>query len=206
MLGRHPRRTPAAVLLALLLVLGTGAACSTGGGTDADSPAGDPTSAGAPSRPAAEPAAPVVPTRLRTGWVTGTLEKERRKQVVADVGRIVDGWLEAAYVGGDYPRTAFGRSFPGFTAVATRTARGDRDLMSNADLGDRIDGLTVKRRAVTVDLLAVGGRARAATARVDLGFTTHGTVRRVRVTGRVFLTRRDGRWRIFGYDVAKAAA
>ena len=89
------------------------------------------------------------------------------------------------------------------TRSATRTARGDRDLMTNADLGKRIEGVTVKRRIVTVDLLAVGGRARAATARVHLAFTTEGVRHRVRVTGRLFLTQKNGRWRIFGYDVAK---
>ena len=46
--------------------------------------------------------------------------------------------------------------------------------MTNADLGDRIDGVTATRRAITVDLLAVAGTARAATARVHLTFTTSG--------------------------------
>jgi hypothetical protein len=204
--GRPPCRPPwrptLPALAALLLVLATGSAC-----TDSDDQGESPVaSVSSSDTPTAEPAAPTVPTRLSTGAVTGRIAKQRCKDVVARVGETADRWLEAAYVGGDYPRGRFGKSFPGFTAVAARTARGDRDLMSNADLGDRIDAVVVKRRSITVDLLATRGRARAATAHVDLAFKTSGTVRRVRVTGRLFLTQQEGRWRVFGYDVAKASA
>lgn len=201
--GRPPRltRPTAAVALALTLALGSG--CSADPADETAPAATEPTSS-SPSASPAEPAVPVVRTRTRTGSVTGRIPKDTRKVVVHRVSGVVDEWLEAAYVGGTYPRTTFGRSWPGFTTGATRTARGDRDLMSNADLGERIDGVTVKRRAITVDLLAVAGTARAATARVHLTFTTSGTERKVTVTGRLFLTRKNARWRVFGYDVAKA--
>ena len=66
----------------------------------------------------------------------------------------------------------------------------------------------MKKREITVDVLAVGRTARAATARVRLAFATEGVdggfERKVTVTGRVFLTKKDGKWKVFGYDVAKA--
>jgi hypothetical protein len=163
---------------------------------------------------ATEPAeTPAVVTAARNGKVTGKIGKSDRKDVVDRVARVVDEWLEAAYVGGDYPRdpSAYDESaWPGFTQGAAQTAVADKDLMSNADIADRIDALTVRRREITVDVLAVGRTARAATARVKLAFRTEGVdggfERKVTVTGRVFLTKKDGSWKVFGYDVAKARA
>jgi hypothetical protein len=204
--GRPLRPPPVAPLptlvLALLLTLGA-AGCSDGpsdGGSSGPSPSPAPPATTAEA-PAAEPR---VPTRRRVGSVTGRIPKAQRKLVVKRVARVVDKWLQAAYVGGEYPRSSFGRSYRGFTQGATRQARGDKELMTNVDIGDRIDGVTVKRREITVDVLAVGGTAHAATARVLLAFKTSGVERRVRVSGRLFLTKKAGRWRIFGYDVAKA--
>ena len=211
-----PRATPKlapklapllAPLVALVLSVSLLAGCS-GGGEDEPAPdAGPSASATTSSDPAETAAEPALATRARNGSVTGRIKKGDRKDVVERVARIVDRWLEAAYVAGDYPRkaTSFGeRAWPGFTVGATRTARADRDLMSNADIAERIEGVTVKRRDITVDVLAVDGTARAATGRVHLTFRTEGLDRLVTVTGRVFLTKKDGQWRVFGYDVAKA--
>ncbi len=161
----------------------------------------------------AEPEVATVFTVARNGSVTGRIGKGDRKDVVRRVADVVDEWLEAAYVAGDYPRDASSydeTSWPGFTQGAARTAAADKDLMSNADIADRIDLLTVKKREITVDVLAVGRTARAATARVKLAFVTTGVDqrfdRKVSVTGRVFLTKKDGKWKVFGYDVAKARA
>jgi len=208
MLGPTPRRTtssarPAAgVLVSAALVAGALTGCSDG---PEQRPAATPTSASV-APPATTPAAvaePTMRTKVRGGQVTGRLPMKKRKRLVKEIAAVADTWFDEAYVAGDYPRNIFETAFRAFTAGATRTARGDRDLMTNADLGKRIEGVTVKRRDVTVDLLAVGDRARAATARVHLSFTTSGVERRVRVTGRLFLTQKNGRWRVFGYDVAK---
>ena len=45
----------------------------------------------------------------------------------------------------------------------------------------------------------------AATAHVELGFRTAGTVQQAacRVQGRLLLTKQDGRWKIFAYDLSK---
>ena len=204
MLGPTPRRTtssarPAAgVLVSAALVAGALTGCSDG---PEQRPAARPTSASV-ATPAAV-AEPTMRTKVRGGQVTGRLPMKKRKRLVKEIAAVADTWFDEAYLVGDYPRNNFETAFRAFTAGATRTARGDRDLMTNADVGKRIEGVKVKRRDVTVDLLAVGGRARAATARVHLSFTASGLERRVRVTGRLFLTQKNGRWRVFGYDVAK---
>jgi hypothetical protein len=208
-----PRPTPPAagrpsvlsgVALSCALACGLVSACTSEGSGERMS---QPTPT--PSRTTAAEAVAEVATVARRGSVTGRIDTRPRKDVVQRVAGVVDEWLEAAYVGGDYPRDASSyddSTWPGFTDGAARSAAADRELMSNADIADRIDGVTVKKREITVDVLAVDRRARAATARVRLAFRTTGLERRVTVTGRVFLTKADGRWKVFGYDVAKGRA
>ncbi len=192
---RPPRSGPrtAVILLLLALVL---SACSG----DSDDPADPESSAARPS------ASSDVSTRVTLGKVTGKLAKADRKRLLAAVGDVVDGWFDAAYVSGDYPRTKFSDSFPGFTSGARADARRDRALMSNQSIGKRIDGASATRRRVRVDALVVDGRAVGATARVILRYRTTGTVqRKFEVRGRLLLTRQDG-WKVFGYDITREAA
>ncbi|GAA4695333.1 hypothetical protein [Nocardioides conyzicola] len=184
--------------LAALLVLGlaTGG-CS--GGSDDDPGGGDPTSG-------ASAASEAVVTHAKLGERAGKLSQARRQQVVDQVQKVVDGWMEAAYLGGDYPRADFADAWPGFTAGAKADAEHDGDLMSNRDLGASIVGVEPVKRAVTVDVLAAHGRPAGVTAHVLLRFTTTGdTVKDVRVVGRLYLTKGKQGWQVFGYDVTKDA-
>lgn len=195
---------------ALVLLVGSSSACTS------DSGPADAGSAGQEVSPevTVQATVPAVPVEVSRGSITGQVTKQNRKVTVDDVADVADQWLEAAYVGGDYPRTGFGTSFPGFSKAAAKLARADKDLMTNADLGDRIDAVAVKHRRVVVDLLGVDGSPRAATARVDLKFATTGLERKVRVRGRLFLTKATSKageaekaaqgWQVFGYDVTKA--
>lgn len=146
-------------------------------------------------------------TRADIGTVVGRLPGTRRKVVREQVTEVLDRWWDAAYVGGAYPRTDFGR-YPGFTPGAARRATYDRDLMSNADIGDHVVSVTPLMRRARLDLLAVDRRVRSVTARFDLRMRVDlaGAVapsRRLQVRGRVFLTRQPAGWRVFGYDVTK---
>lgn len=181
---------------ALALLVGmTGAACSG----DSEKPESDaPASSSAP--------APELQTRSWLGEVAGRLPPRKRAPVVRAVTSVVQEWTDAAYLAGEYPRTSF-RAFSGFTPGARRQAVRDAALMSNADIGDRVEGVTPVRRAVAVDVLAHRSRAVGATARVLLRFDTTGEVeRRVTVRGRLMLTRAgDGGWKVFAYDMSKGA-
>lgn len=147
-----------------------------------------------------------VPTRVGIHRVHGRLPVARRKAVRARVGEVVDAWWEASYLGGTYPRTRFPSAFPGFTGAAEKRARDDKALLTNETGGARIDAVTPRRRSVTLDILATGGRARAVTAHVVLAFDTTGDkTGTTTVRGRLFLTHERGAWRIFGYDLAKGA-
>ena len=179
------------MLVAVLLSVG---AC-----TD-DKPAED-----KPDEPAEE-TVQEVPLTARVGVVTGKLKPARRQAIAGRVGEMVDAWFDAAYLEGDYPRTSFRDAFPGFTPDAADLARRDRDLLTNAAIGSRIDGVVVLRKTVKVDLLSPGHRPAGATARFRLDFRTEGDLeRRVVVSGRLMLAKvRGGAWKIFAYDVRRS--
>ncbi len=184
------------VLLALALPL---SACTT---------TSQPTASPARFTTADEGAAPApsVTTRTRIRHVHGRLPDARRKAVRRGVGKIVDGWWEAAYLDGPYPRSSFPAAFPGFTRGAETRARADKALLTNQTAGPGIDSVTARQRSVSLDILAVGGHARSVTAHFVLRLRTTGTKQGTTVVrGRLFLTRRNGPWRIFGYDVSKGS-
>jgi hypothetical protein len=186
-------------------------ALAAGGCSSSDS--SSPAAAPSPSNSAAGGVQAVAST-VQLGKVAGTIKKknwntfmsEHRKVMLKQVGQAVDSWIDGGYVGVDYPRDSFGSAFTSFTGPAARDAKRQQRLMTNWDLRKKIDGTAVKRRTVTVDVLAPRGRPAGATARVDLVFTTTGdTQQRVTVRGRLFLSPGHGQWRIFGYDVSKGA-
>ena len=185
--------------VAALVVLGLTAGGCSGGSDDDEAGDGDPTSS-------ASTASEAVVTMAKLGERAGRLSPARRQQVVDQVQKVVDGWIEAAYLGGDYPRTDFADAWPGFTAGAKADAKRDGDLMSNRDIGASIDGVEPVKRAVTVDVLSVDQRPTGVTAHVLLRFKTTGhTVKDVRVVGRLYLTKGKQGWQVFGYDVTKDA-
>ncbi len=92
-----------------------------------------------------------VRTTVVRGARVGRLSPKQHRQVAARVAGVVDGWWDAAFVDADYPRRRYQRSFPGFTGPAAAQAWRQRDLMTSARLGDRIDDLVPLRRRVAVE-------------------------------------------------------
>ena len=155
------------------------------------------------SEPSDAPTLEIQPV-TKSGTIVGRLPKKDRARVEKVISDRAVRFLNAAYLGGDYPRQDFRDAYPGFTGGAAQVARRDRSLLTNKPIGDRIDKVTPTGIAVKVDLLAANKHAVAATAHVELAFRTTGDVRkRVRVQGRLLLTRRDGNWKIFAYDLSK---
>ena len=194
-------RLVAAVVLPVLL---TGTTACSG---DQEAPRAAPTSptadATAQESATPEPSADVT-TTSQVKKVVGKLEKGGRGRLVEAVTPVIDRWWEAAYLGGTWPRTSFDDAFPGFTQGATKEARRDEELLSNADIGAEVTGVSATRRDVRLDVIAPSTRTAGVTARIMLDFATTGEQpHEVSVRGRVFLTRKQGTWRIFGYDVRK---
>jgi hypothetical protein len=196
---RAVRRAELLVVAILSAALSV-AACSGDDGGPADAPP----SGGAGASTATDNTPPPLETTATLGKVRGQLPKGKRSKVRQQVAHAVDEWFDAAYVGGDYPRNDFSTSWPGFTTGAKADAEGDKALMSNQDIGTDISAVKATARRVYVDVLAVRGHARGATARFVLKFKTDGDVqRKIEVSGRLFLTPSPDGWRIFGYDVTK---
>ncbi|WP_166140537.1 hypothetical protein [Nocardioides ochotonae] len=189
-------RRLAAAAVSAALVLGLGA-CS---GDDDEPDERD-------SSPSAAGDAP-VPTRVSIGRVAGELDARRRAEVKASVAEVVDGWIDAAYVGGEWPRGDFADysdALRDFTPDTKRRAARDRRLLTNVAIGDRVESVQATRRVLQIDVLAPGGRPVGATARVLVRFRTDGDVRRVDlVRGRLMLTPTKKGWKVFGYDVSRS--
>ena len=177
------------------------------GGDDEPAPTSEPTSGTTPTlgEPSAAPTLEVEPV-VKPGSIVGRLSKKDRGRVVEAVSGVAVRYLEAAYLSGDYPRTSFGDAFAVFAPGAARAARADRTLLTNVGVGKRVEEVAPAMLGVTVDLLAVDGGARAATAHVKLVFRTAGGYdKRVQVQGRLRLTKLDGRWKVFAYEMSKGA-
>ncbi len=144
-----------------------------------------------------------VATETSIGLVRGRLPQRSRPRVKKRVTAVFDDWVDAAYAG-DYPRSDFSDGFPGFSRGARRQAMRDGALMSNAQIGDRLDEVRFTKRRVRVDVLAVDRRAVGVTARFLLALDLYGEVERSeRIKGNLYLTYRQGGWQVFGYDVKR---
>ncbi len=196
-----PGTSTRAALLVVMSILGLALALAGCSGGDDEEPERD---AEAPASSSSAPADPGIRTRVEVGEVAGKLGKRPARQVAADVAGVVDRWLDAAYVGGEYPRSKFGDAYPGFTKGAAALAGRQPALTSNRTIGGRADSVTATRRVVRVDVLAPRGKVAAATAHVNLVIKITGKVKRTdQVRGRLVLTKANGRWRVFGFDIER---
>lgn len=189
-------------LLSAALVLTVALGASGCSGDDDGSPtSGDTTP---PAQSTEDATSFDIETRTTIGKQIGALRRADQKRLEETITDVVQRWFNAAYVGGDYPRSDFHDAFPGFTPGARDRARTDRLLMSNKGIGKRIDDVTPTESRIWMDVLAVRQKAVGVTARFELKFETAGDYeRRVRVGGRLMLSRQEGGWKIFGYDVAR---
>lgn len=155
-------------------------------------------------RGADAPAARAVPVSSRVEYVSGAVAAADKASTRKQLARMTDAWWEAAFLSGTYPRSSFPAAFPAFTRAAEERARKDKQLLSNADIGQKVSSVTATRKEVVVDLLGAGGRARGATVRFELEMSVEGEVSGpVLLSGRLLASRIGGQWRFFGYDVKK---
>ena len=187
-----------------LVVLAVGGCSSASSGSDAGEPARQISTAPVPHLSQRD-----APLKVSIHKVSGNVPKSARSRLKASASRPVRQWLEAGFVKGPYPRADFSQAYHAFTAGAAQSAKHDRALLTNAQLGPRLVDVAAKRRSAQLSVLAVKGHPRGVTARVRLillGVHPDGTRVTVRVAGDVYLTRTPaGDWQIFGYDLTRAA-
>ncbi|GGD29066.1 hypothetical protein [Nocardioides daphniae] len=179
--------------MVLTLLLGSLAACSgDSGDEEPETPDNDSGKAAA------------IETTTKVATVRGRLRPPQRRALVSAVTPVVDGWIDAAHVAGEWPRSIGKEAWAGFTPDAAALAAKDRALTSAAEISEQVDSVTATRRVVRYDVLAAGGRARGVTARVVLDYDTTGEVEKaVQVRGRLLLTPTEDGWKIFGFDLTE---
>lgn len=187
---------------ALAVVLACGIALTGCSGKSDDRPAArDATSSASPTPEPAE-----VTTRAAVRTVTGNLGATGRTAIAAGISKVVDGWLDGAYLG-DFPRADYKAAFAGFTPGAASKAQRDLKLMTNAAISDRIGTAEATKRSISLDVLSVKQRPVGVTATVDLTFTTTGALAGTQeVTGTLDLTPTRSGWKIFGFDISRRQA
>jgi hypothetical protein len=189
-----------AVRMGRALVLAPLLAAVLASGCTGDDPSPEPGNEPARSQESGPPSAK---TQATIEVISGKLAKQRRRPLRRKVTEVVDGWVEAAYLG-DYPRSDFGKAFSAFTPLARREARRASGLMSNHKIGGRLESVRATKRQYRIDALAVDNKPAGVTVRITLGLALAGEVeRRDKVTGRVHLSKVDNKWRIFGFDVER---
>jgi hypothetical protein len=187
-------------VLALVVVVVGG--CSESSGSDHGEPAQQISTAPVPHLSQRD-----APLRVSVSKVTGKLSKSARLRLKTSAGRPVRRWLDAGFVKGTYPRADFSQTYGVFTAGAAQSAKRDRSLLTNIQLGPRLVDVAAKRRSAQLSVLAVHGHPRGVTVRVRLillGVHRDGSRVTVRLAGDVYLTRTPaGAWKIFGYDLTR---
>ncbi|MGY0386803.1 hypothetical protein ACWZJV_07530 [Nocardioides sp. WG-D5] len=167
---------------------------------------------GEPDKQAASPSpspvpAPSVKSAAKLVHVQGKFPRSRHQAVATNVAKVVDRWLQAAYVGGDYPRatsTFTAKSFPGFSKGTIAQAGKQMSLMSNATIAPDIDGVEVVSSDVHVDLLASNNYPVGAVARVRLVYDTTGDLEsRQTVRGSLDMVPTETSWAVFGFNITR---
>lgn len=190
------------------VVLAAGSTACTGGAepaADSTSGPGAGQATGSPSVPAPRSA----PLRTEVTHVAGQLSAGDRQLVATRVGRTISAYVDAAFLGGAYPRSEFDTSFGAFTTGGAEQARRDIPLLTNQPLGTSTRTVQATRRTAYLSVLAPRGTVAGVTAAVNLVFRVdrgERPGRRVHLKGRLLLTKDEsGSWAIFGYDLNRSS-
>jgi hypothetical protein len=144
------------------------------------------------------------PLRLSTSVtrVLGELSDSQRRQLAVRAKEVISGYVEAAYLH-QRPSSGYRGSFPGFTKGARALALKDTGIVSDRSFAGA-EEVQPRSGVAYLSVVAPDGHPVGATARVsvDLSVADSRRTRQVTVSGRLLLTPRNHRWRIFGYDLA----
>lgn len=194
----------AALVLALLL-----SACT---GDSQTAPQASPTPEASPSSRATEAQptleAKPVPFEVSIARVVGDRIKAPQRQALKrKVGRVVQRYVEQAFLAGEYPRSGFYPALSSFTDGARKQAWQHRDLVTNAAVAQKVERIVPRRTSARLFALVPNRTVAGVTARLRVVFTqemVRGADQRVVVSGRLVLARnRKNAWQIFGYDLQR---
>lgn len=149
-----------------------------------------------------------VSAKVRVTRVAGRLKPKDQEALAHNVGKVVSGYFDDAFLGGSYPRSDFGNAFRTFSKGAQRQAKDAKNLLTNLSLGPTTESVVPRRQTAYLAVLAPHKVAAGVTARVDLRFVAERgehADKSVIVRGRLMLTRKKGGgWKIFGFDLTRS--
>ena len=196
---RQFRPTSRRVAAALTATVLTGTLALAGCGGEPEKSASSPSPSPTPP--------PTVKSAAKLIHVQGKFPKNRHQAAATNVAKAVDRWLQAAYVGGEYPRatsTFTAKALPGFSKGAIAQAGKQMTLMSNATIAPHVDGIKVVSSYVNVDLLANNNYPIGAVARVRLVYDTAGDRKsRQTIRGSLDMVPTETSWAVFGFNVTR---
>ncbi len=188
----------AAVALSTLLV-----ACTNDDGSSS-SPASSVSTSTGPSTKLTKPNAPL---EVSIGAMKGGVEKQRRDGIRKAAAKPIESWMQAAFLAGKYPHSSFPGAYAGWTAQAAQFAMRDKGVTTNAALGKDLIGLVADQRTARLYVFADRGVTGGTTANVRMMLTgekSNGNLTKFVISGKLYLTRKENTWRIFGYDLDRA--
>lgn len=152
-----------------------------------------------------------VPTEVTVARVAGErLRKEQRRRLEKQVARVLSGYFDDAFLGGEYPRSDFAGALAAFSPGAAERAASDRDLLTNTEIGGETEAVVARAKQARLDVLVPRRLVAGLTARIRLVFLqerSNGADQIVTVKGRLMLNRKSsGAWQIFGYDVSRSSS
>lgn len=151
-----------------------------------------------------------VPTQATVAKVVGAkLNREQKERLEKQVSRVLSDYFDAAFLGGEYPRSDFSGALATFSPGAAQRATSDRALLTNASIGTSTEAVVARTKAARLDVLVPRRLVAGLTARIRLVFVqerTDGADQRVTVSGRLLMNRaKSGSWQIFGYDINRSS-
>jgi hypothetical protein len=155
-----------------------------------------------PGRPSSPSPSDSVALRVRTIAAGSSLDPDARADAESAVGDVLSDYVVRGFLG-DYPREDFVNAFGSFTGNLAEHAAVDIDQLTANRLADA-ESVTAKKLEANLSFLVQGSDIIGATASVRFVFeaTVDDAVRPLSLKGRLMLVEEDGRWSIFGYDVA----
>ena len=150
-----------------------------------------------------EPDAP-SDTPLRVSTLTGAgIDEDTRARLESEVSEVLADYVVGSFLG-DYPRGDFVQGLADFTNRAAGLAVGDIEQVT-ASRFEQASSVRAEQLDAELSFLVIDGEAVGASAWVDFDFEVEqdGELLTARLSGRLSLDLRDGRWVVFGYRLVR---
>jgi hypothetical protein len=149
---------------------------------------------------------PSKPLAVEIAQLRGGVKKKDFGKVKRAIAKPIAAWVGGGFLEYTYPANDFGDAFASWTADAGELAQRDREITTNAALGPQLIAIVADSQRAKLYVFATHGNTGGATAKVNLRFTgemADQSLVHFAVQGDLYLTRKEGKWQIFGYRLSR---